>query len=80
MFEQTIETSGTPHITITQCKKNLFVRGKDVAQVTVRVDGETEDLTLEQEGETLTLSAREDCKITCPTGSTLTIQTCHGTA
>jgi hypothetical protein len=80
MFEQTIETSGTPHITITQCEKNLFVRGKDVAQVAVRVDGEAQDLALEQEGETLTLSAREDCEITCPTGSTLTIQTCHGSA
>jgi hypothetical protein len=80
MFEQTIETSGTPHITITKCAKNLLVRGKDGAQVTVRVDGEAEDLTLEQEGETLTLSASEDCEITCPIDSTLTTQTCHGNA
>jgi DUF4097 and DUF4098 domain-containing protein YvlB len=80
MFEQTIETSGTPHITITKCAKNLLVQGKDDAQVVIRVDGEAEDLTLEQEGETLTLSAREDCEIICPTGSTLTVQTCHGNA
>ena len=80
MFEQTIETSGTPHITITKCAKNLLVQGKDGAQVTIRVDGEEEDLTLEQEGETLTVSAKEDCEIACPAGSTLTVQTCHGNA
>ena len=40
MFEQTIETSETPHITITECAKNLLVQGKDDAQITVRVDGE----------------------------------------
>jgi hypothetical protein len=80
MFEQTIETSGTPHITVIKCAKNLLVRGKDVAQVTIRVDGEEKALTLEQEGETLTLSAREDCEIICPTDSTLTVQTCHGNA
>jgi hypothetical protein len=80
MFEQTIETSGTPQVTITNCAKNLLVQGKDGAQVTIRVDGEADDLTLEQEGETLTLSTREDCKITCPAGSTLTVQTCRGNA
>lgn len=80
MFEQTIETSETPHLTIIKCAKNLLVQGKDSAQVTIRVDGEAEDLTLEQEGETLTLSASEDCEIACPAGSTLTVQTCHGNA
>ncbi|MBN1979139.1 MAG: hypothetical protein JW918_17215 [Anaerolineae bacterium] len=80
MFEQTIETSGTPHIAITKCARNLLVQGKDDAQVTIRVDGEAGDLTLEQEGETLTISAKEDCEIACPAGSTLTVQTCHGNA
>jgi hypothetical protein len=80
MFEQMIETSGTPHITIIKCAKNLLVRGKDVAQVTIRVDGEAKDLDLEQEGETLTLSAKEDCEITCPADSTLTIQACQENA
>jgi DUF4097 and DUF4098 domain-containing protein YvlB len=80
MFEQMIETSGTPRITITECAKNLLVQEKDSAQVTVRVDGEEEDLTLEQGGETLTISAKEDCEIACPAGSTLTVQTCQGNA
>jgi hypothetical protein len=80
MFEQTIETSGTPHITIAKCAKNLLVQGKDDRGVSVRVDGESEDLTLEQEGETLILSAREDCEVACPVGTTLTVQTCHGNA
>ncbi|MBN1811801.1 MAG: hypothetical protein JXA14_08195 [Anaerolineae bacterium] len=80
MFEQTIEMSATPHITIVECARNLLVQGKGGARVSICVDGDAKDLTLEQEGETLTLSAREDCEITCPTGSTLTVQTCHGNA
>jgi DUF4097 and DUF4098 domain-containing protein YvlB len=80
MFEQTIEMSETPHITIAKCARNLLVQGKDGSQVVIRVDGTAGDLTLEQEGETLTLSAKEDCEIACPTGSTLTVQTCHGNA
>lgn len=77
-FEQVIETSASPHITVTEARKNLKVRGTDEQQVVIRVDGEAEDLNLEQEGETLTLSVQEDCKITCPTGSTLTLQTVYG--
>jgi hypothetical protein len=80
MFERTIKTGGTPHITVTECARNLRARGEDSAQVVVRVDGESQDLTLEQEGETLTISAREDCEVVCPAGSTLTVQTCHGNA
>jgi hypothetical protein len=80
MIEQTIEMSGTPHITIAKCARNLLVLGRDGVQVAIRVDGESEDLALEREGETLTISAKEDCEITCPTGSTLTVQTCHGNA
>jgi DUF4097 and DUF4098 domain-containing protein YvlB len=80
MFEQTIETSGTPHITIAQCAKNLLAQGRDDTQVTIRVDGEAQDLALEQTGERLTLSASEDCEIACPIDATLTVQTCHGNA
>jgi hypothetical protein len=80
MFEQTIETSGTPHITITKCAKNLLVQGRDDAQVTIRIDGEAKDLSLEQEGETLTISAKEDCEIVCPNDTTFTAQICHGNA
>jgi hypothetical protein len=80
MFEQTIETSGTPQITITKCAKSLLVQGRDDARVTTRVDGEAKDLTLEQAGETLTLSASEDCEIACPIDTTLTVQVCHGNA
>jgi DUF4097 and DUF4098 domain-containing protein YvlB len=80
MFERTIETGGTPHITIAECAKNLLTQGKDGSQIVIRVDGVAEDMTLEQEGETLTISAREDCEITCPIDATLTVQTCHGNA
>lgn len=78
MFEQIIETSASPHITVTEARKNLKVQGTKTQQVVIHVDGEAEDLNLEQEGETLTISAQEDCKITCPAGSTLTLQTVYG--
>jgi len=76
MFEQTIETSATPHITVDECLGNLVVRGTEDRQVVLRLrDGEEEDLTLKRDGESFTLSARVDCFISCPLGATLTVHT-----
>jgi len=75
MFEQTIETSATPHITVTECMGNLVVRGSEKRQITLHVRGRTDDATLEREGETFTLVARAGCLLTCPTATTLTVGT-----
>ncbi|MEE8391733.1 MAG: hypothetical protein V3S14_13195 [Anaerolineae bacterium] len=78
MFKQTIETSATPHITIDECMGNLVVRGSEERQITLRVQGSEDDVVLEQVGETITLTTRTNCLLTCPTSTTLTIGTVQG--
>jgi len=78
MFEQTIETSATPQITVAECTGDLVVRGSDKRQVTVRLQDGADDVVLEREGETLTLTAHADCTLTCPSDSTLTVRTVRG--
>lgn len=78
MFEQTIETSATPHITITECLGNLVVLGSEERRITLRLRNGADDVTLEREGETLTLVARAGCRLTCPPGTTLTVRTVTG--
>jgi len=78
MFEQTIETSATPHVTVTECLGNLVVRGSEGRQVTIQVQGGADDAVLEREGETFTLVARANCFISCPPATTLTVGTARG--
>lgn len=78
MFKQTIETSAAPHITITECLGNLVVRGSEERQITVRLQGEADDLVLEREGETITMVAHTGCHLTCPPDTTLTLSTVQG--
>jgi hypothetical protein len=78
MFEQTFETSATPHITVGECLENLVVRGSERRRVAFHVQGGAEDATLEREGETFTLTARADCLIACPPETTLTIDGVRG--
>ncbi len=78
MFEQTIETSATPHVTVTECLGNLVVRGSEERQVTIQVQGGADDAALEREGETFTLVARAGCLISCPPATTITVGTGQG--
>lgn len=78
MFEQTIETSATPHVTVAECTGNLVVRGSEKRQIALHVRGEAGDVALERDGETFTLTARADCRLTCPVGATLTISAAKG--
>jgi hypothetical protein len=78
MLEQTIETSATPHVTITECLGNLVVRGSEERQIALRTTGGAGDVTLEREGETFTLVARANCTITCPPDTTLTVNAVRG--
>lgn len=73
MFEQTIETSGTPHVTIAECSGSLKITGSEEQRVAIRAEGEARDVTLEQTGETFTLASEVDCALTCPRDTTLTI-------
>ncbi len=78
MFKQIIETSATPHITVTECLGDLVVRGSKERQIALRLQGGAEDTVLEQEGETFALVARADCILACPPGTTLTVHTVRG--
>ena len=78
MFEQTIETSATPHVTVAECTGNLTVRGAEERQIALHVRGEADDVTLERDGETFTLTARADCRLTCPTDTALTVGAARG--
>ena len=78
MYKETFETSAAPHITVESCQGELVVQADEEQQVTVRVQGEAEDVTLKRDGETFTITSRAQCRITCPEESTITIQTIQG--
>jgi len=78
MFEQTFETSATPHVTVTECLGNLVVRGSEERRITLRLRGEADDALLERKGESFTLVARADCLLTCPPATTLTADGVQG--
>ena len=78
MFNQQIETSSTPHVTVEACLGNLVVRGGRAQRVSLRVMGEAEDVDCQQDGETLAITLRSDCTITCPPATTLTVDSVQG--
>jgi hypothetical protein len=78
MFEQTFETSATPHVTVAECLDNLVVRGSQDRRVTLHVKGSADDVTMEREGETFTLTAHVGCFLTCPPATTLTVDGVQG--
>ncbi len=78
MFERTVETSATPHITVAECLGNLVVRGSEAKRITIHARGEDNDVTLEREGETFTLETGVDCFLTCPPDTSLTINVVQG--
>jgi len=78
MFEQTVETSATPHITVTECTGNLVVQGSEERRITIRVQGGAKDTGMERKGETFTLAARANCRLACPPATTLTVGTAGG--
>lgn len=79
MGKEVLETSLTPHITVTECLGDLVVRGADEPQIGLHLrDRGLGEAGLEREGETFTLTARDDCKLTCPVGTTLTVHAVRG--
>ena len=75
MFEKTIETSATPHLTISAGLGNVSIQGEDAPQVQISSDAE---VALEQTGESLALEATGNCRITCPADSTITLEIVRG--
>lgn len=78
MFRKTIEGSAAPHITITDCLGDLVVRAAEGEQVDLRLQGTEDDLTMEREGESITINARTGCILSCPPQTALTLEVIHG--
>jgi hypothetical protein len=78
MFRKTVDTSDAPHITITQCMGNLVVRGLAERQLILQIQGDEEDLSLEQMGDNFVIETRTNCFLTCPRAAKLTISTVQG--
>jgi hypothetical protein len=77
MFKKTIETSDAPNLIVNDCSGDLTVRGSEEAELTIRVPDES-TLTLQQEGEGWIINTHGDCRLTCPMGTTLTVNAVHG--
>ena len=78
MFKQIFETATTPHITVNECRGNLVVQGTEGRQVDLRLQGEADHVTLEQEGDTFVITAPAGCHITCPEDTVLTVGAARG--
>jgi hypothetical protein len=71
------EVSNTPHLTIT-CHSDLEVNGGREGEVAIKVYGDPNDLDVQREGESFTLTLRTRCKVACPQAATLTIPQASG--
>ncbi len=74
MFKRTIEVSESPHITVSECRGSLTVRGGSEGQITVVVKDGDDEVELEQEDGAVSLSAAGDCTVLCPSATTLTAE------
>ena len=74
MFERTMETSATPHVTIESCQGSLTVRGDAEREIRLLVLDEEEEMNLERQGETLALTIPADATLICPPQTTLTVE------
>jgi hypothetical protein len=76
MSKQTIPTSMAPEVIIEQVHGELQVRGWDRPEVVVSANND--DLSLEEQDDTLRLSCQGSCDVRLPHGATLQIGRAHG--
>lgn len=74
MFERTIESSETPHVTVRECTGSLTVRGSGGRQITLLVRDGDEAVDLEQQAGGVTFSTAADTTLICPPGTALTVE------
>jgi hypothetical protein len=72
MSEQRFDTSLTPHITVEQCQGDLAITAAAAPEVVVEFGKSGGEVR--REGETLQVTAHDDCEIVCPPGSSITLQ------
>jgi len=78
MVEKSLETSETPHVTVETCLGNLTVRGEGEREIRLLVHEHMDEVRLDRQGETLTVTFPEDGTLVCPPKTTLTIEQVQG--
>ena len=73
---QSFDTSDAPHITVARCGGNLSIAGADPRGMTVL--GDENQIKVERQGESFTVTANGDCDIHCPPGTSVTIKQVSG--
>ena len=76
MNQQTIPTSLAPEVIIDEVHGDLQIKGWDKAEVSVKAN--PDDLTLEEQDDSVQLSCRGSCAIRLPQGSTIKTERVHG--
>ena len=73
MFERSIETTATPHVTVDVCRGSLTVRGDGEDELRLLVWGMEEEVSIEGDEESLTVVIPADGTLICPAGASLTV-------
>lgn len=73
---QTFATSDAPHLTIARCSADLVIVGDSERQVVVM--GDEDEIHVERQGESFTITANDDCDVHCPPGASVTIRQVNG--
>ncbi len=73
---QNFDTSDAPHITVAHCGGSLSLVGTDPRGMTVL--GDENQLVVERQGESFTVTANGDCDIHCPPGTSVTVKQVNG--
>ncbi len=71
------KVSNTPHLTVT-CHSDLDISGGREGEIAIKVYGGPEDLQVQREGESFTLTVTSRCKVACPHGTTVTVPQVNG--
>jgi len=70
-------TSNTPHLTIT-CHNDLVISGGAQTSMDINIDDDSPANRIERSGETITVVAMDSCVVTCPIGTSITIELASG--
>ncbi len=73
---QSFDTSDAPHVTVARCGGNLSIVGADPRGLAVL--GDENQIKVERQGESFTVSANGDCDIHCSPGASVTVKQVGG--
>jgi len=77
MYKKTFDVSESPRITV-DCMGNLNIKSSETNQVTIIMPNNEDTLVFDQDGDVIILTIKDNCRITCPPNSTLTLINTRG--